>query len=220
MADESQVGLPFLTGSEEERGPLFDVTGEHFEGRRAPAGVDPHGRKIFPPGVGGGVPNAVPLMAVRVGRRMIVSLPGEGTKEVGERIRTAAGAAVAGSGVEKVVLSGLANEFVLYFTTPEEYEKQHYEGGNTQFGRMSSVLMHDEIAKLAGALVRGTPAPAPYPFDPTNGVVPDGAPYGSGAASATATRTAGRLLCPAAARHLLLDRAAPRVSTAPWTAPS
>ncbi len=41
------VGLPFLTGSEEERGPLFDITHEHFEGRRA--AVDdggPHGHKI------------------------------------------------------------------------------------------------------------------------------------------------------------------------------
>ena len=91
VADESQVGIPFLTGSEEERGPLFDVTKEHFESRRAPAGVDPHGRKIFPPGAGGGVPNGVPLIAVRVGGRMIVSLPGEGTKEVGARIKAAAG---------------------------------------------------------------------------------------------------------------------------------
>ena len=100
----------------------------------------------------------MPLLAVRVGRRMIVSVPGEGTKEVGERIRQAAGAAVAGSGIEGVVVSGLANEFVLYFTTPEEYDRQHYEGGNTHFGRMSSVLVQRELAKLAGNLARGEPA--------------------------------------------------------------
>jgi len=186
VADESQVGVPFLTGSEEERGPLFDLTQEHFEGRRAPAGTDPHGRKIFPPGAGGGVPRGVPLMAVRVGKRMIVSLPGEGTKEVGARIKAGARLAIAGSGVEEVVLSGLANEFVLYFTTPEEYEKQHYEGGNTHFGRLSSVLMRNEIAQLAATLAYGAPAPAPYPFDATNGVVPDGAPYSSGAPGGTA----------------------------------
>lgn len=186
VADESQVGIPFLTGSEEERGPLFDVTQEHFEGRRAPIGMDPQGRKIFPPGAGGGVPNAVPLLAVRVGRRMIVSLPGEGTKEAGAQITAAAASAIAGSGIEKVALSGLANEFVLYFSTPEEYEKQHYEGGNSHFGRLSSVFISSEIAKLAGTLARGVPAPAPYPFDPTNGVIPDGAPYSSGAASGSA----------------------------------
>ena len=47
VASQSAVGIPFLTGSEEERGPLFDVTQEHFEGRRAP--VDdggPHGHKL------------------------------------------------------------------------------------------------------------------------------------------------------------------------------
>lgn len=98
----------------------------------------------------------------------------------------AAGAAVAGSGIEEVVISGLANEFVLYLTTPEEYDRQHYEGGNTQFGRQSSNLIKQSLAQLAGSLVRGAAAPAPYAFDPTNGVVPDGPPYPSGAAAASA----------------------------------
>ncbi len=187
VADSSQVGLPFLTGSEEERGPLFDVTQEEFEGRRGPDMGDPHGAKAFAPGVGsGGVPNGVPLLAVRVGPRLIVSVPGEGTKEVGERIRTAVGAAVAGSGIERVVVSGLTNEFALYFTTPEEYDRQHYEGGNTHFGRHSSTLLKVELAKLAGSLVRGEPAPAPHPFDPTNSVAPDGPAFGDGAPSASA----------------------------------
>jgi hypothetical protein len=43
--------------------------------------------------------------------------------------------------------------------------------------------MKVEIAKLAGRLARGEPAPGPYPFDPTNGVRPDGPPYPSGAAT-------------------------------------
>lgn len=183
VASSSQVGVPFLTGSEEGRGPLYDVTHESLEGRHKP--VDDgseHGDKLSAPGVGGGVPNTVPLMAVRIGRRMIVSLPGEGTKETGARIKAAAASAIAGSGVEGVVLAGLANEFVLYFTTPEEYDRQHYEGGNTQFGRQSSVLMETEIAKLAGRLARGEAAPAPAPFDPTNGVRPDAPPYSQGVA--------------------------------------
>ena len=190
VADASAVGMPFLTGSEEERGPLFDVTQEHFETRRLP--VDdggPHGRKIRLET--GGVPRGVPLLAVRVGRRVIVSVPGEGTKEVGERIRAAVTSAVAGSGIEGVVVSGLANEFVLYFTTPEEYDRQHYEGGNTHFGRQSSVLLTSELAKLSGALIRGAPAPAPFAFDPTNGVGPNGPPYPDGAAGARALSQPG-----------------------------
>jgi neutral ceramidase len=183
VARESQVGAPFLTGSEEERGPLFDVTGEHFEDRRAAVPQGAQGHKLFLPGVGtGGVPNVVPLLAVRVGSRAIVTIPGEGTKEVGERIRSAVGSAVAGSGIRQVVVSGLANEFVLYFTTPEEYERQHYEGGNTHFGVYSSNVIKVELARLAGTLARGGAAPAAHPFDPTNGVRPDGPAYGAGAA--------------------------------------
>ena len=186
VASESQVGIPFLTGSEEERGPLFDITGEELEDRRGPDAGPPHGVKASVPGVGAGVPNAVPLVAFRLGRRMIVSLPAEGTKEMGARIKSAVRSQIAGSGIGDVVLSGLANEFILYLTTPQEYDRQHYEGGNTQFGRQSGNLLKREIAGLAGRLARNQPAPAPYAFDPTNGIGPTAADYGPGAASATA----------------------------------
>ena len=184
VAEQPEVGIPFLTGSEEERGPLFDITQVPFEGRRAPVELGPHGNKIYPPGASS-VPDAVPLLAVRVGPRLLVSIPGEGTKEVGARIRADVLRAVAGAGIEDVVMSGLANEFVLYFTTPEEYARQHYEGGNTHFGKFASNLLKDDLARLAGTLVRGEPAPPAHPFDSTNGVRPDGPEFGAGAASGT-----------------------------------
>jgi hypothetical protein len=118
-----------------------------------------------------------------VGRRLIASLPGEGTKEVGVRIRSAINSAVSGAGIERIALAGIANEFVLYFTTPEEYDRQHYEGGNTHFGQYSSNYMIQELARLSSTLVRGQPAPPPAEFDPTNGVLPNGPLYGSGAES-------------------------------------
>ena len=179
--DHSEVGLPFLTGSEEERGPLYDVTGVPFEDRRSPVDRGPQGHKDGGPL--GDVPNKVPLMAVRVGSRLIASVPGEGTKEMGARIRARIGSAVAGSGIQRVTIAGLANEFVLYFTTPEEYDAQHYEGGNTHFGVWSGTMIAQELARLSGTLARGEPAPAPVDFDPTNGVVPNGPAYGSGAAN-------------------------------------
>ena len=187
VASRAEVGLPFFTGSEEGRGPLYDVTGRHFEGRRSPVAVGPHGHKLGVEGVPADVPRAVPLLAVRVGSRMLASVPGEGTKEVGARIRAAVGSAVAGSGVTRVVVSGLANEFILYFTTPEEHDRQHYEGGQTLFGRLSSVLIQQQLATLAGRLVRGEPAQAPFALDPTNGVRPNGPAYSSGAATAFIT---------------------------------
>jgi neutral ceramidase len=187
--DHSEVGMPFLTGSEEERGPLHDVTGVPFEGRRGAVNRGPQGHKIGGPL--GEVPNRVPILSVRIGRRLIATIPGEGTKEVGERIRNAVNGAISGSGIERVVIAGLVNEFVLYFTTPEEYDRQHYEGGNSHFGQFASVLVQQEAARLAGTLVRGEPAPAPAEFDPTNGVQPNGPRYGSGAASGSVVEQPG-----------------------------
>jgi neutral ceramidase len=197
--DHSEVGMPFLTGSEEERGPLFDVTQQHYEGMRNPTDRGPQGHKYGGPL--GDVPNRVPLLAVRVDRRVIASIPGEASKEVGAQVRAAVARSVAGSGVERVAISGLANEFVLYFTTPQEYDRQHYEGGNTHFGVYSGNLIVQELARLAGTLVRGEPAPAPVDFDPTNGVVPNGPQYGAGAES-------GRILEQPAASYPRLGHAA------------
>ena len=188
VASEPAVGLPFFTGSEEERGPLYDVNGENYEGRRAPASVGPHGNKLGVNGVPGDIPRAVPLMAVRVGDRMIASIPGEGTKEVGDRVRAAVGSSVAGSGVSRVVIAGLVNEYMSYFTTPEEYDRQHYEGGQTYWGRQSSVLIKSELASLAGRLVRGQAAQPAFEIDVTNGVRPDGPGFGAGAASGAIVR--------------------------------
>lgn len=179
--DHSEVGIPFLTGSEEERGPLYDVTGVPFEDRRSEADRGPQGHKIGGPI--GDVPNRVPILSVRIGKRLVTTIPGEGTKEAGERIRRAVTGAISGAGVERVVIAGLVNEFVLYFTTPEEYDRQHYEGGNTHFGQFATVLIQQEAARLAGTLVRGEPAPPAAEFDPTNGVLPNGPQYGPGADS-------------------------------------
>jgi hypothetical protein len=185
VASKAEVGLPFFTGSEEGRGPLYDVTHEHYEGRHQPISVGPQGDKIGVSGVPGDVPTAVPLLAIRVGDGLIASIPGEATKEVGARTRAAIGSAIAGSGIAHVAISGLANEYLSYFTTPEEYERQHYEGGQTYFGKLSSVLIEQQLATLSGHLVRGEPAQGAYPLDPTHGVAPDGPPYPPGALRGT-----------------------------------
>ena len=180
VADYAMIGFPFLTGSEEERGPLFDVTHVPFEGMRNPLPVPGQGHKQGIPLDASTVPKAVPLAALRVGDGLIVTLPGEPTAEVGARVRAAVRQT---TGLERVVVSGLAGEFIQYLTTPEEYDRQHYEGGSTLYGPLSSNLLRQELAELSRRLVRGEPAQAAYPLDPTNGIVPNGEPYGSGAAS-------------------------------------
>ena len=180
VADQAEIGAPFLTGSEEGRGPLYDVTGVPFEGLRSPSSSGAQGDKL---GIPIDVPPVVPLMVVRVGSRVIASMPGEASKEMGARVREAVEAAGGPAGVQRVVISGLANEYINYVTTPEEYGQQHYEGGSTLFGPLEGNFLRDRLVDLTRALVTGAPAPAPDPFDPTNGVEPDGADYPPGAAS-------------------------------------
>ncbi len=96
----------------------------------------------------------------------------------GGRARARGGAA-GPRGLDRIVVSGLAGEFIQYLTTPEEYDRQHYEGGSTLYGPLSSNLLRQELAELARRLVSGEPAQAAYALDPTNGVSPNGPPYGS-----------------------------------------
>ena len=123
----------------------------------------------------------MPLFVVRVADRLIVTMPGEATVEVGRRARARVMSASAAAGSAAIAVSGLANEFIQYITTPEEYDRQHYEGGSTIYGPAQSAAITDSLVALAEALRRGEPAPAPAPFDPRNGVEPDGAPFGTGA---------------------------------------
>jgi neutral ceramidase len=180
------LGLAEFTGSEEGRGPLYDVTGVPFEGDTSPASLGDQGHKLqVVRDTGGSFPKAVPLMAIRLGNRVIVSVPGEMTEEMGRRVRSAVLAALSGSGVQRVVISGLANEYLSYFTTPEEYDLQHYEGAATLYGRTASVLLQDNLVDLARRLVHGQAAPAPYAFDPINGVHLVGAGFDLGPSSAS-----------------------------------
>jgi neutral ceramidase len=90
-------------------------------------------------------------------------------------------------GVKGVTVMGLTNEFIQYVTTPEEYDRQHYEGGSTIYGPAEGAALADVLVEMARDLRDGKRAPKAYPFDPRHGVAPTGAPFGPGAASATAT---------------------------------
>ena len=178
-------GVPFFTGSEENRGPLFDITGIPFEGQRAVLeGYESQGHKIGIPGASKDTyPTAVPLFALRVGDRMIITMPGEATVEVGRRAIAAVLAASEGTGLKGAVVSGLTNEFIQYITTPEEYDRQHYEGGSTFFGPAESAALIEPLGELAAAIKSGGAAPGAYPFDATNGIEADAEPYGKGASA-------------------------------------
>lgn len=188
VADRGAFGMAEFTGSEEGRGPLFDLTRIPFEGDHLPVGAGPQGDKAQAP-IPLDVPKAVPMTALRIGDRMIVSVPGEMTEDMGRRVRAAVMEASSSAGIADVVISGLANEYADYFTTPQEYDAQHYEGAATIYGRTSSDALEQVLVGLAGDVVGGKPAPAPYAYDPTNGIGADAgaAPFPTGPSNATAT---------------------------------
>jgi neutral ceramidase len=204
VADHGAFGMAEFTGSEEGRGPLYEVTRQPFEGDALPLGAGPdipvvsgatgvggpQGDKITVP-ISLDIPKAVPLMALRIGDHMIVSIPGEMTEEMGRRVRAAVTKNVAGSGVTSTVISGLANEYADYFTTPQEFDAQHYEGAATVYGRASSDALQQVLVELAGDLVNGKPAQAPYDYDPQNGINADAAPFPTGAVSGTVVSQPG-----------------------------
>jgi hypothetical protein len=185
-------GLPLFTGSEEGRGPLYDLTHTPFEGDASPVDdpQDPaQGHKVPVPtgAVGSGsTPNAVPLTVAQVGDRLVATVPGEMTVAMGRMLRGALLLLGQRHGIKAVQLSGLANEYLSYFTTPAEYDAQHYEGGSTMYGRESSVALMQGLQLLTKALLSGGRAAPPYASDPTNGVAATAAPFGTGVSSATA----------------------------------
>lgn len=110
----------------------------------------------FPP------PDRAAVGAYRIGRVVLGTLPGEFTTTMGRRVaRSMRDASVQPS---HVLLVGLANEYVSYFATPEEYEAQHYEGASTLWGPASGPLIESELARLARALDRWPPEAVEYRY--------------------------------------------------------
>ena len=118
VADKAAFGLAEFTGSEEGRGPLFDVTRVPFEGDHLPAGVGTQGDKIQTP-----IPLDVPEGGAAdgaAGRRP----DGRLDPRRDDRGGWGAGCAHAVTARRprvrrhRAVISGLANEYADYFTTP------------------------------------------------------------------------------------------------------
>lgn len=186
VATQGNPGVPFLTGSEEGRGPLYDVTKTSLEGTKAPLELaQGQGNKVIVPV--GQFPKGVPLSVVRLGDRVIATVPGEPTKEAGARIKAAVLGATSSLGIQKVVVAGLTNEYINYVTTPEEYSRQHYEGASTMYGRQELEVLKSTLAVLGSGLATGSAIPKPYPYDARRGVRPTGTPYPAGATSGTIT---------------------------------
>ena len=101
-------------------------------------------------------PRVLPAHVLVVGGTAVVGLPFEITVESGRRIEQAAAGAFADAGLEvdQVAVSSLANEYSGYVATPEEYRRQHYEGGHTLYGPNTQPFLAAHAARLAADTAR------------------------------------------------------------------
>jgi neutral ceramidase len=158
VADRAWFGLPFLGGA--QNGPSF-LYGLGLEGARRPAWLASrvHGRKLR--AAPAPWPTRADVTVLRIGGRLLLGVPGEPTVEAGRRMCAAALAASDGSDLQDALIVGLAQAYRGYFTTPEEYDQQHYEGGHTVFGKHTSRLVELTHAALAAELAALPPNEEP-----------------------------------------------------------
>jgi len=107
-------------------------------------------------------PRILPIQTVRIGDTMLVGLPFEITVETGRRIAGAVSDALdpapqdstVDSGVQRVVISSVANEYSGYVASPEEYQQQRYEGAHTLYGPKTQPFLARHVVQLAVETVR------------------------------------------------------------------
>ncbi|HVN64974.1 MAG TPA: neutral/alkaline non-lysosomal ceramidase N-terminal domain-containing protein [Candidatus Binataceae bacterium] len=156
------IGFPVLGGAQGGRSGLyyFGRTFKFFPSyagarRKVPQGC--HGHKI--PAFWGlqsiffgssKLPDDLPVQIFRINELLLIALPGEFTTEMGRRIKAAAKAAAKSfdASVGSAAIVGLASQYSSYYTTPEEYDIQNYEGGSTLYGRTSGPWMQSRVEAL------------------------------------------------------------------------
>jgi hypothetical protein len=98
----------------------------------------------------------VPLGVYRIGGVAFGTLPGEFTtmagKQIADAIKAALPALPDAGDYGRVLLIGLADEYLSYFTTPAEYDLQHYEGASTLWGLDSTDHIKKALVSLSGKL--------------------------------------------------------------------
>jgi neutral ceramidase len=171
---EARVGTATLGGAEDGRTRYYrwrvlGVFDAGFEESPPAVRDDPddcHGRKRPAGGlfvqrvVGKNHPRVAQLMVVRVGDVLVGAVPWEVTTEAGSRLRAAmVRAAPAGGPARAAALVTLANGYLQYLTTPEEYDLQQYEGASNLYGPRTAEMAAARLERLAAAVVTGGLAP-------------------------------------------------------------
>ena len=108
-----------------------------------------------------GFPLLAPLGVVTVGPLTFVAIPAEATTTTGIRLR----ARIASLRSGPVVLVGLANDYLQYVATSEEFVLQHYEGASTLYGPGTARVLTGRFEALTRSIVAGAPIVSASPLD-------------------------------------------------------
>ncbi|KAL8524294.1 hypothetical protein ACS0TY_014026 [Phlomoides rotata] len=106
-------------------------------------------------------PAILPIQILRLGKLVILSVPGEFTTMAGRRLREAVKETLINYGNgefnndTQIVIAGLTNTYSQYVATFEEYEQQRYEAASTLYGPHTLSAYIQEFKKLAQSLARG-----------------------------------------------------------------
>ena len=111
--------------------------------------------------VAGALPSFAQVSVLRLGDRLIGTLPGEVTTTAGRRMREQmlAAARERRLPVSAALIMGLTNGYLEYITTPEEYTAQYYEGGSTLYGPGEAAMFGRTLAELAASVSSGDSLP-------------------------------------------------------------
>ena len=107
------------------------------------------------------LPSYAQLSVLRIGNRLIGTLPGEATTTAGSRMQDGMLAAARERGIsaDTALILGLTNGYVMYAATAEEYGAQSYEGGSTLYGPGEAAMFGRALAGLTRALSTGDVLP-------------------------------------------------------------
>lgn len=153
------------------------------------------------------------VQAMRIGDYVLASVPGEMTVQMGRRLRKRILCSPANQGtcdaagnlggnpiVHHAVIVGLANDYMSYITTPEEYDFQYYEGTFTLWGRNEGPLMLDRMGALTDELLERKPGPTYVEPPDTSGTQADNvSPLTQALSAAPLTQAPGTVLARAPA---------------------
>ncbi|KAL2468159.1 Neutral ceramidase [Forsythia ovata] len=117
-------------------------------------------------------PAILPIQILRLGKLVILSVPGEFTTMAGRRLREAIKETLISNGNGEfgndthIVIAGLSNTYSQYIATFEEYKQQRYEAASTLYGPHTLSAYVQEFKKLAQAMARGNKTVAKGPSPP------------------------------------------------------